>query len=885
MVICMEKKQLLWVLMLGISLNLFAQGQIRTHTEFSTQVLVKDIFASGVCDNIDVITMIGHEDGVGFFENGLGSIGIESGIILTTGVTQNAHGPNDVTDKSTNLPGPNGDVDLSRLASGNVNDAAGIEFDFAPLDSQVQFRYVFASEEYCEFVGSPYNDVFGFFVSGPGLSGPFADGAVNVALVPGSSDYVSINTINYDENPEYYIHNEIRPDQEQCGLPIVSNPFQQAIQYDGFTQVLTARLDLIPCQTYHIRLVVGDVSDAFFDSAVFLEAGSFNVGPTISVDAIGQTAGAGQVYEGCEDASFRFTRTTDAPIDGPLTVQFHASTASTATMGLDYEVLPQEVTIPAGSTFVDLPIYSILDNLAEGDEFLRLVLDIPCACYSDSADLYIVPPPPLELALQDAFLCPDDEGQLSAQVNGGIAPIEYEWSTGSTTSTTSVPAEEGIFHTLMVNDQCGQSVIDSATVFLRDPPQAMLSGSAQICAGDTAMFPIQLEGIAPFELTLDLDGEELTIIVPQSVSAIPLSAAGQYQLLGIEDAACVGEAAGDAFLGVWEIEATADVVDLTCFGDTNGEISALVSQGSPPYELNWLQTGSTESTAQGLAAGWYELEVTDANDCVAYFEWEVAGPDQIQIEPPNCEELLVGNLKIKTEGGTGPYQYQLDDSGFWFPEDVVLEVMEAGEQYELIVQDAFGCEERFSWLMPQSYPDGMAWLPEEIKMILGTTEPLEWESYVPDNLIAQLAWTPADQLSCTGCLDPSITAIQPSEISLIIEDVFGCKQQLFSELIIDNSIKVFLPNAFSPNGDDYNDVWHIYGNEAQIERIVQLLVFDRWGNLMFQADDWPINSDRHGWNGQFRGRDLDPGVYVYSIQLRLVNGEIRTLGGDILLMR
>lgn len=885
MVKCMKKKQLLWVLMICISPSLFSQGGILTHTEFSTQVLVKDIFASGVCDNIDIISTIGHEDGVGFFENGTGSIGIESGIILTTGITQNAHGPNDVTDKSTNLPGPNGDVDLSRLASGQVNDAAGIEFDFVPLDSQVQFRYVFASEEYCEFVGSNYNDVFGFFVSGPGLSGPFVDGAVNVALVPGTSDYVAINTINFEDNPEYYIHNEIRPDQENCGLPIVSNPFQQAIQYDGFTQVLTARLDLIPCETYHIRLVVGDVSDPFFDSAVFLEAGSFNVGPKISVEAIGQTAGEGQAYEGCEEASFRFTRTTDAPIEDPLTVRFHASAASTATAGLDYELLPDEITIPAGEVYYDLPIISLYDNIPEGDELLRLVLDIPCACYSDSADLYIVPPPPLSLNLDDTFICPDEEGQLNAQVAGGIAPIQYEWSTGSITASTAVPAEEGVFHTLLVNDQCGQSIVDSATVFLRDPPLAQLSGSAQICAGDTAHFPLQLEGIAPFELTLELEGEELVINLPQAVSAIPLSVAGQYQLLGVQDAACVGEASGDAFLGVWEIQASADIVDLVCFGDTNGEIDASISQGSPPYQLNWLQTGTTDHLIQELGAGWYELEVTDANDCVAYFEWEVASPDQIQIEPPVCEDLLQGNLRIKTQGGTGPYQYQLDDSGFWFPEQVVLEVMEAGQTYELLVQDIFGCEERFSWAMPQSYPDGMAWLPEEIKMVLGTTEPLDWQSYVPENLLAQLSWMPADQLSCGACPDPLLTAIQPTEISLVIEDIFGCKQQLFSELIIDNSIKAFLPNAFSPNGDDYNDVWHIYGNEAQIERIVQLLIFDRWGNLMFQADDWPINSERHGWNGQFRGQDLDPGVYVYSIQLRLVNGEIRTLGGDILLMR
>ena len=170
-------------------------------------------------------------------------------------------------------------------------------------------------------------------------------------------------------------------------------------------------------------------------------------------------------------------------------------------------------------------------------------------------------------------------------------------------------------------------------------------------------------------------------------------------------------------------------------------------------------------------------------------------------------------------------------------------------------------------------------------MPLGVTEPLEWESYVPENLLAELSWQPADQLSCTDCLTPDITAIRATEIILTIEDLFGCKQRLISELIIDNSVDIYLPNAFSPNGDDQNDSWRIYGNELQIEHIKQLLIFDRWGNLLFQADDWPINSERHGWDGYFRGQPLDTGVYIFSVEVQLVNGEAQTFGGDILLIR
>ena len=137
----MKKKQHLWILLMACSQFLLAQDPIRTHNDFSAQTLVKDIFASGACDNIDVISRIGDQGGVGYFENGLESIGIESGIILSAGAISNAGGPNNATDKSTNLPGPDQDSDLGRLASGDVHDAVGIEFDFVPLDSIVQFRY------------------------------------------------------------------------------------------------------------------------------------------------------------------------------------------------------------------------------------------------------------------------------------------------------------------------------------------------------------------------------------------------------------------------------------------------------------------------------------------------------------------------------------------------------------------------------------------------------------------------------------------------------------------------------------------------------------------------------------------------------------------------
>ena len=125
-------------------------------------------------------------------------IGINSGLVMATGDAQLVEGPNN--SGSTTLGGGNlgqNDVDLDAIVSPNgTNDACVIEFDFIPIGDSVKFNYVFGSEEYLEWVNSSFNDVFGFFLSGPGISGPYSNNAVNIATVPGTTTAVSINNVN-----------------------------------------------------------------------------------------------------------------------------------------------------------------------------------------------------------------------------------------------------------------------------------------------------------------------------------------------------------------------------------------------------------------------------------------------------------------------------------------------------------------------------------------------------------------------------------------------------------------------------------------------------------------------------------------------------------------
>jgi len=206
------------------------------------------------------IKFTGAPIAAGTFTGGTNVIGFDSGIILSDGSANNVIGPN----CSSGITGINeqpGDTDLSNLIDDVTNDAAVLEFDFVPQASTLTFQYVWASDEYNEFVYS-FNDVFGFFVNG-----------TNIALVPGTDLPVSINDVNDGNplgtnptNPQFYLNNDFQ-------YPTLA-PFDT--EMNGLTVVLTAQATVNPGVTNHIKLAVADAIDFVLDSNVFIKAASIS---------------------------------------------------------------------------------------------------------------------------------------------------------------------------------------------------------------------------------------------------------------------------------------------------------------------------------------------------------------------------------------------------------------------------------------------------------------------------------------------------------------------------------------------------------------------------------------------------------------------------------
>eukprot|EP00051_Salpingoeca_urceolata_P030977 m.493371 g.493371 ORF g.493371 m.493371 type:complete len:747 (-) comp36726_c0_seq1:3-2243(-) len=395
-----------------------------------------------------------------FNQNGT-SFPITDGVILSTGNANVAVGPNNAGGESNNAgTSVITDPDIAAIAAANITNGITVEFDFVATGNYLEFNYVFGSEEYPEFAppsSSSFNDVFGFFLSGMGISGPYSNGAVNIANVPGSTTPVSINNVNPVTNSTYYVDN-------QSGLT-----YGNAIEYDGTTTVLTAFSDLICGETYHIKLGIANVGDQGWDSGVFLEGGSFTTNPvnfTFNSYAPNNT-----IVEGCSQfANLIFTREGCNNQNDSLIA--YINYGGTATNGVDFTLLPDSVLLEPGVDTVIWQIDPFEDGLSEGTESIQLeiitITDTGDTLYS-YATFFIEDVPPFTATANDETLfCLTDSTEIYVVPSGGYAPFTYSWSNSITDSSFYYnPTSNGTTEFYVtITDFCGYTAIDTSTIVM-----------------------------------------------------------------------------------------------------------------------------------------------------------------------------------------------------------------------------------------------------------------------------------------------------------------------------------------------------------------------------------------------------------------------------------
>ena len=521
----------------------------------------------------------GESSQIGWFDAINTNLGINDGILLCTGDVYDLDPinagifpflPNTVTDPDLLavansvpplLPAPY----TNSFVVADINDVAILEFDFIPTSDTLRFRYAFGSQEYHTWENTQFNDVFGFFLSGPGIVGPWSNGAVNLAVVPNTNPPlpITISSINSATpiNQQYFV------DNQGAGLSVIADA-------DGFTTVLTAEAVVQCGETYHIKLAIADGTDTGLSSYVWLEAGSFYSPPLsvvndLSIDStiiqiacnstITLTAdgGVGAIYEWFDVAT-----STSFSVDSFVNVnagQYVVSAdisgcakfSDTLTVVADPSPsvdLGSNLTIPCNSdtlivpvVFSGLPPYTYSWNSGGNDSELLLLEGIYSVivtdffgCFgSDTIEIYYDPPPDVNLGLDYNIAC-NTNTTLLPNIIGGTEPYSFFWNNGLTDS--SIDISEGSY-VLTVLDLYGCSGSDEINITEDPIPTAIIFGGGEICDdGNTVNINFTFNGLLPWDLTYTNGALSSTIYdIPVSNYSIPTSTAGNYTIILADD--------------------------------------------------------------------------------------------------------------------------------------------------------------------------------------------------------------------------------------------------------------------------------------------------------------------------------------------------------------
>jgi len=244
---------------------------------YTAQQLIQNVLINSTCANVSNFTVSGGnftsgEQSFGYFTSNSSGFPFANGIVLSTSRAISTQGPNSSL-LSENASGWIGDSDLEQaLSISNTSNATVLEFDFIPLSSAISFDYIFASEEYHDNAPCIYSDGFAFLLKEAGTSNPYQ----NLALIPNTTIPVKVTSVHPDIPGACPAQNEAYFD--------TYNGVNAPINFNGQTVIMTARANVIPGTTYHIKLVIADETNPQYDSAIFLGGGSFSIGADLGPD-------------------------------------------------------------------------------------------------------------------------------------------------------------------------------------------------------------------------------------------------------------------------------------------------------------------------------------------------------------------------------------------------------------------------------------------------------------------------------------------------------------------------------------------------------------------------------------------------------------------------
>jgi len=614
-------------------------GQLITSSNSAANLVQNVLLGTGV--TVSNISYSGSGAAIGSFTANGTNLGLASGVIITTGTISGPDGPQgpNNTEGAGMDNGAGGYSPLTAIAGAPTYNAAIISFDFVPLSDSIEFRYVFGSEEYLEYVNHSqgYNDAFAFFIAGPGIPG----GQQNIAKLPNGQPVAIYNVHSSGTNVE---GSSFGPLNSQY---YVNNNGGSTIQYDGFTKVLTAKSKVQCGETYRLIISIADAGDPVWDSGIFLEANSLTSKTPLQINyALSQQlfGDPSIAAEGCVETIVTLTRDQE---DAGTALTLPINVSGTATEGVDYTNLPPSITFPAGATQAQFSYTAFEDGIAEGEESIILTLPYTDPC-GNPAEFVLnlgiddINPVLVEITGEDVT-CPGEEIEIFANASGGSPPYTYLWSTGETTPSIFVSPNATENFTVEVTDAClGATVTDSYQVVVPVYPPLVLNQTPNL--EDICPYvPFLLEsnasgGLAPYVYQWSSPGSP-NLSTNSNYTAIP-STTTTYSITVTD--VCGEEASAEI---VYTILSPPLVLEMSptvelCPGDST-EISVQPSGGYGQYFYEWFHSGETTQSVWVSPAVTTTYVVSVSDECQTF---TVEGSVTIVVKAPIANFTISSGL-------------------------------------------------------------------------------------------------------------------------------------------------------------------------------------------------------------------------------------------------
>lgn len=807
---------------------------------------------------------------IGSFTGGGGTnLGISDGLILSSGEVRDAGKPAQFFSNSyLNNFGVTPDADLKKI-SGNKDpyDKSVLEFDFIPTGPHIKFQYVFASEEYPNWVGQSYNDAFGFFLSGPGISGTYSNNAINIALIPNTSTPVSINNINNGsgdcqpmeamfgggmtggnspgtgpcQNCQYYVNN--------CG--------GQTICFGGFTTVMTAEADVQCGQTYHIKLAVSDIGDNNWDAAIFLIKNS------LTSDTIGVTTNPPNSTV-CAGNSIDIT----AQMQGSNTGGTYSW--STGQSGQTITVTPPSnqdyiVTYTVSGCSIKDTVHVIVDNCTGCTPPTLNILPVD-VCSPNSADLATAIGTGSGNATKTYYPTQADANNATNAIGTSVA------TTGSYWVRAENPSDPTCFNIYEIHVTI-TTVTYTATIT-----------DATCGASDGEIALVGANGATPYSYSID-NGANY-----QSTSTFSNLAANSYQIIVKDNNGC--EAKGTEAIansGAPSITQTTSV-NPTCADDCNGTITVVVTGGATPYTYAWYDSnntviGTNANSINNLCVGNYKIKITDNNNCDVTATSSLTAPnaDNATFTLTNyCEGGSNTATNIVTSGGTFSFSPAVSD-------DATINATTGS-----ITNGVGGTTYSVKYVTNGSCPDSTT---QQVVVVKNPTADFTANPTAADisnptinftnnsQNATSYSWSFGDNSALDNATNASHTYPNTTAgtytVTLTATNTLGCSATKTATIQIDSLVIVYsVPNIFTPNADGANEEFMFITNQNL--KTVKTIILNRWGNVVFTSED--VNFK---WNGKDHnsGQKCSDGTYFYKIEIEGLNNKKYVESGFVTLSR